>query len=573
VKRIVAVVVAVAALAALPACGSGGGEPEFRAAGLVPVDAIAFASVALDPSDDQQDAVVNLVQQFPRARVVDDFDDARSLLVGEVFEDSGLAYPDEIEPWLGSEIAVAGVPSTDGPAAVFLAAFTNRQRAEQAFRRAEEDPDFEGTWRIIGDFVAFVDTGTPEGDTDALDRIARAESAGGLAKSERYRGLAGHLPSDRVLTGFVDGKAVVQGMLARADDPEDARGFIGSLVGGAAPAPIFAFGVHAEDDAAVLEAFAESKAGKTGRGEPALTENLPAGTVAALTLFDLGGTLRRSFSGLAAAAGMYFGMSLGEASEGAGLPVPAIPGAPPLPGLPGVEPPSGVEAPPGAEGADAGDGGTADGLEAEETPDFNPEALLRRASAFLGLDLEKDLLSWMGGESVVALGRVAPGVAPELGLLVDPSDEEAARRGLERLAEAAKRAGLTVEARGEHRFEVTEPLSPGFQPAAAVADGRFVLASRPDYLDALLAGGGERFAETPEYRDAVADDGSEATEFQLLLRGAPIRHILDTTLYDEAYRREAAPWMEPLRALAVTTRREDDGSRFVVRLVIGKEKE
>ena len=68
-KRALGSLAAVVLAVALPACGNSGGKTNEakKAAGLVPKDALAYVSVAVNPSDSQKSDIDGILSKFPKA--------------------------------------------------------------------------------------------------------------------------------------------------------------------------------------------------------------------------------------------------------------------------------------------------------------------------------------------------------------------------------------------------------------------------------------------------------------------------------------------------------------------------
>src|SRR4051812_19454046 len=84
---------AVLLLVLLPACGAKTDEAA-RAAGIVPPDAIVFASASLDPSIEQKKNLLTIAARFPKARskIQKNFDDTRESLFRDALEPACLDF-------------------------------------------------------------------------------------------------------------------------------------------------------------------------------------------------------------------------------------------------------------------------------------------------------------------------------------------------------------------------------------------------------------------------------------------------------------------------------------------------
>src|SRR2546421_12414646 len=113
-KRALVFVVLVVAGASLTGCGGGGAKAKSaaataRAAALVPKDALAFASLSLDPSDGQKSDVASVLEKLPVEEKT--FNALKDRALTAVSKKAGLDYRADGRPWLGHEGAVAVVPN------------------------------------------------------------------------------------------------------------------------------------------------------------------------------------------------------------------------------------------------------------------------------------------------------------------------------------------------------------------------------------------------------------------------------------------------------------------------------
>lgn len=506
-RRFVTVVVLGAALLVLPACGGKTDETK-RAAGITPADAMAFLSVNLDPSVDQKRNLLSIARRFPDARdeVQGEFEDARDGLLAELIEDTGLDFARDVEPWLGNEVALAVLPPANGEGPQFVAMIESddEEKAKAALDKAARDEDFTGSYRVLGDFVVVTEDADDAREKAALDQIAaQAErDSGDLATSRAFTDVVDELAGDRLILAWVDTKKVLE--LAGDLDEGFGGGGLGPFRSLVDQATAVALDVHAEDAAVVLQAVAASEAGGEG-ATPELTRSLPAGTLAALTLFDVA---RGATEGLEAIAG--FGTDV----------------------LADIE---------------------------EQT----------------GLDLQEDLLSWMGGELVLAVGPGPEGATvPSAALVVEPTDKARAEQAVDKIRQALSDQGFeldTLDVNGVIAYVVPEPFTERVQPAMALFDDRFVLATNPDYLEDLADGAGAKLADSDAYGDALPDGSGENTTMQLVAMIDPIRETIERLLLDDPddradYEADVRPNLEPLSAFGMVARQDGDFGRFTVKV-------
>jgi hypothetical protein len=201
---------------------------------------------------------------------------------------------------------------------------------------------------------------------------------------------------------------------------------------------------------------------------------------------------------------------------------------------------------------------------------------LAELEAQTGVDVEADLLSWMGGELVITASPGAGGnPMPELALVVEPTDRAQAEAGVAKVAQALERGtGAPLERRtvaGATAY-VSPPTEQGMQPAMALFEDRFVLASTPAYLERLAGPADDTVAGTDAYQSVLGEASSGDTRFQLYFDLDAVREVLERMLLpDDAesraeYEAEVRPNLEPLDALGFVLRRDGDYERAELKL-------
>ncbi len=268
-----------------------------------------------------------------------------------------------------------------------------------------------------------------------------------------------------------------------------------------------AFDLHAADKAMVLEAATRSTVQSKG-GEPRLAESLPAATIAALTAFDIGGSLREALNQV------------------------------------------------GAGGDD-------------------PAKAFHEAT---GLDLQADVLSWMGGEITTAVGPAPAGEkVPDFAVVIEVTDRAKASAAIPHIRDAVLReaksrkfeqqtiAGVTADV-------ISEPLEGGtMQPAMALFADRFVIASRPAYLAELGTKAAASLGDSAPYKSMVETGTSGKTLFQLLVRIDPLRELLEQSFGiadDPDYLEDTKPNLVPLDVLGARAYKLGEFDRFELRLTV-----
>lgn len=196
------------ATTALVACGN---EPDDNTvAKILPSNTIGYMSAAISPSNKQKLSMFALQRHFPSKVQTDKADDVRDKLLAELFKDnkSNLNYETDIKPWLGSEAAVAFLPSYTNdhvPVVVMAAKQTDKDKAKAALDKAKQK---ENTYRFIGDYVFFIDSEQIEKEnaTKALDDIEALSKndKNSLQKNKRFQDNINQLHGEHLVIGWVD---------------------------------------------------------------------------------------------------------------------------------------------------------------------------------------------------------------------------------------------------------------------------------------------------------------------------------------------------------------------------------
>ena len=186
--------------------------------------------------------------------------------------------------------------------------------------------------------------------------------------------------------------------------------------------------------------------------------------------------------------------------------------------------------------------------------------------AVTGLDLQEDVIDWMGDFGVFVRGASMP----ELGgaLVIETTDEAASGRflsAIERLARSQGGGQVQVRPRGDSGFTVTIPGVPqkihAFQESGRVvfAYGEAAASEAVDPDETL----GDS-AEFTEARESLGD--YEVSRFVLM---QPIFDLVDSTgAGSDPDWQEAKPYLEPLDALIGGTSGEGDDLRSAVKLIM-----
>jgi hypothetical protein len=78
-----------------------------------PNEAFFYSSLFLKPSTNQRKALRELLERFPSAGTPEESGQALDDLLNATFDDLGLSYSDDVKPWVGTEIAFWATPPDD----------------------------------------------------------------------------------------------------------------------------------------------------------------------------------------------------------------------------------------------------------------------------------------------------------------------------------------------------------------------------------------------------------------------------------------------------------------------------
>lgn len=521
-RRVLGVLAAAGLLATL-VVGCGTTSETHRAAGIVPTDALAYVSLTLDPSLLQKKDLFEIGRRFPAAAKLftGNFDTSRDNLLEAMVKKVCLDYRTEVKPWLGSELAVALLPPPRGGSAPAAAVFIKVD--DQTKAKA------------------------------ALDRATAASCSSSPGSAVQYR--------------FVNGYAVVVAEHSMSDgtlildavDNEAAKG-----TGGLAATPGFANAVArlASDRLAVGWVDASALA----RVVTSTARSVRGANVSGLGNCDL------SSVGFGSGAGQVaFDLRATPASlllegvmDGATKAIPQGP-ATITRGLPGSTL---------AEATVYGLGPlvktvlSCSGLADQVDTSFTRNT---------GLDLNNDVLTLLGGESVFVVGSQPTGARlPELGFVTAVSDRVRAQHAVDQVVASLRTNGEQITettVAGDLTYEVgvrtTSDVLGGVQPSFALIGDRLIVASTPGYLAELASQPANSLGSSADYRGTVGVASGDATSAQLLVRFGPIRAALDAALSGSAkatFDRRIAPELAALRDLVVRSYVRAGLARFELRL-------
>jgi hypothetical protein len=486
---------------------------------FVPDSVAAFVKFSIQPSVEQKQKINDLLGRFPdsvRNNVSSKLDDA----LDKMFKEQNVSYKNDIKPWVGNQIAfgvLAPTGSADSPRStpniVGIIAVKDASLAQKSLAKLQNaDPKKQPAFEIEGG-VAYL------GDTkNNIDSFKNAVSQGHtLADSTSYKREHDRAGGDGLMFAYAD----------LSKFPGGTRALLGDFIGGSAPAGgsgIVSFGLRAENQGLVLAGHSSLPASATNgkAGTFKLLPTTPDDVLGTVSFFDLGDLVQNALKVL------QRGFSL----------QPAAVRGPPVPGV--------------SEATDA----------------------LKEIERALGLNLQRDLLPWLKGELSIVIGPVTNPPIPNIGILVQPTDQAALGRTLDALR---KHLGTLLGSKGKVVTDangLTVKTAIGEQIVVRRSSGRLVIATGTQYADRLLSSSGSTLGNDTVYKAAV--DPSKPTVFQIFVRLDRVRTLVegflklsDTNGYAD-YEKNIQPYVRPLQALGIQSTVDGNSQDFRLIVTIAK---
>ena len=289
---------------------SGGGtQPEE----LVPASAFAFAKLDLDPAAGQKVAVMQFLRHFPDAAdALGEHDDIREAIFGQVAEDAGLDYADDVEPWLGDRFAVAAVPGPagKGPDVGMYLQVSDQDKAAGPLAKMfgdEGEPaavTFRRGYAVVGQ------------DQAALERVEAAAAQGTLSSATSFESDMADLGGDEVAAAWVDLERALAAAAAGqpgglAGLPANQQQLFDAFRGRIAVSARFT-GEYAEVFGRAVGLDVTGGLSRSAKPVGPVMRNLPPSTGVALAISGIGSNLQETWPKLTDALGQASG---GEAEQ------------------------------------------------------------------------------------------------------------------------------------------------------------------------------------------------------------------------------------------------------------------
>lgn len=497
---------------------------------LVPSGSYLYANLFISPSNGQKRALDDLLGRFPKIESTEAAIDTLTGLLDEQLAEIGLDYRTDVKPWLGDQIslfvsgdgaeapaAAALVETTDPDAAAeTIDKITDDQGTEAPERKSYEGVDYEvdagaGSEPTAAGFVDdFLVVGTEVGFKSVVDTSRGEES---LTSSPEFEDAFEGLDEDNLFSLFVDQGRLFKALQEGGDlDPETTAmldAFPGLFEAGTS-----AVVLAARDDGVVLQASGAVPEDDAFKGYAALFKGtdllsrVPSDAWLALGVPKVGDAIRGFFD----VAG----------------------------DLPGAEDPF---------------------------PSASEE--FRRAT---GLDLDEDVLSWMGDAALFVQGNNLQ----ELGgaLILETTDEAGAEKAVGVLRDALEKDGAPTADEQRGGFEGFSIRAGLPAPIYALVEDRVIVSYGDRATDDAIEPG-ETLGDDPLFREATdaLGDGYVPALFVDLDEVAKLVDFAQSFSgeSDQTFEQQVKPWLDPLSFFIAGSRQ--DGDRIFQTYFVGVDPE
>ena len=483
-----------------------------------PADSFIYFNAWLDPSRNQKRAIRDLLEKFDKAPTPDE---ARNVLVDFIdgaLSETGATFEDDVEPWLGHQAAfyASDIESLQ-PTLAALVATEDRGATQDMIdglddlegndpeRRSYEGIDYD---YYVEDQVAsgFVGDFWIFGTESGFKASVDASEGDSLAESDRFQQARGRLTDDHLALFYFDPERLLEIAEQSGDlTPEDVA-TIRSLTGegrGEPAAGVFAVAADGVFFEVAAPLSDELRSQIGELTEPGLLPELPGGSWLAIGAADVGSSINR----------------LLEAIGGSGAP-----------------------------GLDIG-------------------ALQEQFAAETGLDLQEDVLSWMGDFGLFMEGSglltVGGGAVIET---IDPARSRATVDQIGRLL-VEEGAPVTPAVIDDHEgFAIQIPGSP--QPINVLAGDDKVVVAFGATATSNAIDPDEELSDSEAFQRAT-DSLGEGYNVSFWLDMDAVVALVEAAGAggNPTYENDVQPWLDPLSHVVFGTKL--DGEVAVQKFVIG----
>jgi hypothetical protein len=503
--------IAVLSATALPVAGCGGDDEAASAASeLAPAGAAFYGEVTIRPEGDQKQAVDAILAKFPGGGQAGD--KLQELIEKNLREsDAGITFKDDIEPWLGDEAGffASGLDASgDVSASAGLIATEDEGKAQEALEKSAEG---ELTRKTHNDIEYLMDESAGEANAAAVfdGFVVLGNEAGVKAAIDASKGDS-KLSDDDSFKDALENAADDRLGFFYVNSPELTK----TIQQAGTPLPEsfkrflqepFVATLDADDDGVLLEA------------------NIPEELGKALTFLGQGSDLLTDMP-----ADSW--LALGQTDFGTLLDFYVD--------------------------AFAGVAGGRDAIE-------------QQFRAATGLDLQRDVIDWMGDVAVFVRGTSVPEL--DGALVIESTDEAASGRlidALERLARSQAegvRIGPLTAPGGGKGFTAEDPDVP--KPVHVFQQGGRVVFAYGDAAAKDAVDASDKLGDAQEFTAARDSLGDYDVSFYLLMQ--PILELAESAGADtDAEWQEAKPYLEVIDALVGGTSGDGDRLKSALKLIV-----
>ncbi len=499
-------VTALATLALVPLAACGGDEPGTAGSGailapLAPASSLFYFEAVIRPEGDQKADLDAMIKKFAPDQDLD------KLLTRALQDSSGkIDFSRDVKPWLGERVGVAltGVPADgDGdPDFAGIIETTDAAKAIATLRKSAEgtveDRTYGGVKYLFdnGDKTAggIVEDALIIGTEPGLKAVIDASTGDGLDKNAEFAKAVDAVDEDAL--------AVVYGDLRRVVDAiKSSRQGAGGAQQIEAVRELLdrrglktlAAGFAVTDTSVKLRGAVSSKDDGQDDAPAETVAALPAGSWAAIGLGDLGKTLSDALDGLKAVGG----------------------------------------------------------------PGLNVQSGLDQLEQQAGIDVQKDLISWMGQSGLFVRGTSITDIGGAL--VIQSKDPAATKAALAKARTIVAGTGLPAQALKGNGIDDGFSVSPGNVPVelfAALAGKRFVLAVNRTALDEAV-NPTEKLEDDDAFK-AAADELGDGFKPRFFLDFPKVLGLIDLAANDEPGYARVRAYLDKIKQIAAGSKRDGD---------------
>jgi hypothetical protein len=488
--------------------GSGGADDP---AALVPANAPVYAEATLRPDGKvgaDLDAALKKILRTddPGAKIQKAIDDSGKT--------DGTTYKDDIEPWLGERAGIA-VTAIHGSDADFVAVINSKDdgKAQDALEKTKGDivkRSYKGVDyrfdRKDSTAAGVFDHSVVVGTEPGLKSAVDASKGQSLAESNGLRGVRSKVAEERIGLLYLDVEGLLRAISQSAGSQPEVGAVLQSL-SAAVPKTIGA-ALQAQPDALKIDgvSLGTPKSASSGASGADIVAALPGDSWLALGFGRSGQTIDGMLDAIGNAGGL----------TGVGV-----------------------------------------------------NALLSRFKQQTGLDLRKDVLSWMGDAGIFVAGKGLPDLGGALVIKTsDPAKTKRVIAVLRRLA--GQQRGAKIKALDAQGVDEGFTLLPGDGPRVdvALAGERFIVSvGAADALKQAISPS-QALGSAPAFTEAAGKLG-DGVRPSFYLDFQQVASLIEGFVGNEAGFQKAKPYLDTFGAIVAGAKDEGDGvtrARFVVTL-------